>query len=225
MASGNESTTAAAAELPLAFLRAKGLNATERASSDHPAVNVPIGELVSVLGHLKTEQAFDMLMDLTAIDWAEGASPRFTVVYHLYSTTRNAYVRVAADCASNTEPSSPSVASLWPGANWHERECYDLMGVKFTGHPDLRRILMWEGFPHHPLRKDFPLAGIETALPDEEVGSETGTRVLAAPMAGGPFVAAPGEINLTEAEPRAKDESWADRRPRPDQGGLRQVKE
>lgn len=225
MASGNESTSTTATELPLAFLRGKNLAATERASSDHPAVDVPVGEVVAALGYLKSEQGFDMLMDLTAIDWAECASPRFTVVYHLYSTTRNVYVRVAANCASDTEPSAPSVVSLWPGANWHERECFDLMGVKFVGHPDLRRILMWDEYPYHPLRKDFPLAGIETALPDADVTAETGTRVLSAPMAGGPFVATSGEINLTEAEPRAKDESWADRRPRPDQEGLKQVRE
>ena len=83
MASGNESTSTTATELPLAFLRGKNLAATERASSDHPAVDVPVGEVVAALGYLKSEQGFDMLMDLTAIDWAEGASPRFTVVYHL----------------------------------------------------------------------------------------------------------------------------------------------
>ena len=83
---------------------------------------------------------------------------------------------------------------------------------------------MWDGYPYHPLRKEFPLAGIEVPLPDSEVGVETGAAVIAAPMAGGPFVASPGEINLTEAEPRAKDESWSDRRPRPDQTGLKQFK-
>ena len=85
------------------------------------------------------------------------------------------------------------------------------MGITFTDHPDLRRILMWDGYPYHPLRKDFPLAGIETALPDIEVAEETGAAVLPAPMMGGPFVASSGEMNLTEAEPRAKDESWNER--------------
>ncbi|MEY2882227.1 MAG: hypothetical protein RLZZ15_4607, partial [Verrucomicrobiota bacterium] len=161
----------------------------------------------------------------TAVDWAEGVSPRFTVVYHLFSTTSHNYLRVAANCASDTEPAVPSVVSLWAGANWHERECFDMFGITFTGHPDLRRILMWDGYPYHPLRKDFPLAGIETVLPDAEIAAETKTTVVAAPMAGGPFVAAPGEINMTEAEPRAKDESWADRHARPDQTPLRQVKD
>lgn len=210
----------------LTALKARFPQATDRVSSDHPAVNVPIGELVAVLRHLRDDAGFDLLMDVTAIDWAEGASPRFTVVYHVMrSTQAGAYVRVAANCASDTDPVAPSVVDLWAGANWHERECYDMFGIKFEGHPDLRRILMWDGYPYFPLRKEFPLAGIEVPLPDAEIGEETGTTVVAAPMAGGPFVASPGEVNLTEAEPRAKDESWADRRPQPGQTGLKQVKE
>jgi len=211
----------------LRFLRSKNLSASPRASIDHPAFDVPVGEVVTALRCLRDERAFDLLMDITAIDWAESASPRFTVVYHLLSTTRpGTYVRIAANCGgTEIEPTAPSVVSLWPGANWHERECFDMFGIKFEGHPDLRRILMWDSYPYHPLRKDFPLAGIEVPLHDAEVGAETGTTVVAAPMAGGPFVAATGEINLTEAEPRAKDESWADRRPQPGQSELRQVKE
>ena len=206
-------------------LKEKFQQVTDRPSADHPAVNAPMSELVAVLRCLRDDLAFDMLMDVTAIDWAEGASPRFTLVYHLYSTTRADYVRVAANCASDAEPVAPSIVPLWPGANWHERECYDMFGIKFTGHPDLRRILMWDGYPYHPLRKEFPLAGIEAPLHDPEIGAETGTTVIAAPMAGGPFVTSSGEINLTEAEPRAKDQSWSDRGARPDQTALRQVKE
>ena len=208
-------------------LKAKFPQATDRASADHPAVNVPLADLVAALRYLRDEWAFDLLMDATAIDWAEGASPRFTVVYHLLSSTRaGSYVRVAAPCAgTEAKPTAPSVVDVWPGANWHERECYDLMGVTFEGHPDLRRILMWDGYPYHPLRKEFPLAGIETDLPVADIAEATGTRVIAAPMAGGPFVASPGEVNLTEAEPRAKDESWADRTARPDQTPLRQMKD
>ena len=208
-------------------LKEKFPQITDRVSSDHPAVNVPLGDLVAVLKCLRDEFAFDLLMDVTAIDWAEGASPRFTVVYHLLSTTRTGtYIRVAANCAgTDAEPTAPSVVGLWPGANWHERECFDMFGIRFEGHPDLRRILMWDGYPYFPLRKEFPLAGIETDLPVADIAEETGTKVIAAPMAGGPFVASPGEVNLTEAEPRAKDESWSDRRARPDQTELRQVKE
>jgi NADH-quinone oxidoreductase subunit C len=150
------------------------------------------------------------------VDWSVGASPRFTVVYHLFSTAGHDYVRVAADCADDAAPEVPSATGLWPGANWHEREAYDMFGIRFAGHPDLRRILMWDGYPHFPLRKDFPLAGIETPLPTRGRGRDQDRRERRAddgrPVRG----PAPGEINLTEAEPRAKDESWTERRPKPE---------
>src|SRR4051812_16889312 len=111
-------------------LKEKFPQVTDRASLDHPAFNVPVGDLLLVLTDLRDREGFDFLVDVTAIDWAEGASPRFTVVYHLFSTTSHRYVRIAANCASDTEPSAPSVVALWPAANWHERECFDLLGVK-----------------------------------------------------------------------------------------------
>ncbi len=197
-------------------LREKFPQVSPRASLDHPAVNVPAADVVAVLKYLRDEFAFDLLTDLTAIDWAEGATPQFTVVYHLLSTTRHVYLRVAADCTDNVAPAVPSVVELWPGANWHEREAFDMFGIQFTGHPDLRRILMWDGYPYHPLRKEFPLAGIETVLPDAEISEETKTKVIAAPMVGGPFVASSGEMSMTEAEPAAKDESWSERREKPE---------
>ncbi|PTX95784.1 NADH-quinone oxidoreductase subunit C [Opitutus sp. ER46] len=207
-------------------LKEKFPQATARPSVDHPAFNVPIADVPAVLAFLRDELAFELLMDVTAIDNGEHSSPRFTVVYHVLSVTHpGAYLRIAADCANDAEPTAPSVVALWAGANWHEREVYDMFGIKFTGHPDLRRILMWDGYPYHPLRKEFPLAGIETDLPVEDIAEETGTKVIAAPMQGGPFVASPGEINLTEAEPRAKDETWSDRRAKPGHSELRQVKE
>lgn len=196
-------------------LKEKFPQATTRPSLDWPAINVPAADIVAVLKYLRDECAFDFLTDLTAIDWAEGASPRFTVVYHLYSTTQPGYLRVAADCTNDAEPTIATVVPLWAGANWHERECFDMFGIKFVDHPDLRRILMWDEYPYHPLRKEFPLAGIETPLPDAEISAETGTKVIAAPMMGGPFVASPGELNLTEAEPRAKDEAWSEKNEKP----------
>jgi len=108
----------------------------------------------------------------------------------------------------------PSATGLWPGANWHEREAYDMFGIGFEGHPDLRRILMWDGYPYFPLRKDFPLAGLETALPDSAVAEETGAKVMPAPYMGGPFVAAAGRP-MDEAEPRAKDQSWSEQQEKP----------
>lgn len=194
-------------------LKEKFPQVTERPSLDHPAFNVPPGDVLAVLTHLRDAGGFDMLVDLTAIDWAEGAAPRFTVVYHLLSTTAHHYIRIATDCTGpDAEPVAPSAVNIWPAANWHEREAYDMFGIKFASHPDLRRILMWDGYPYFPLRKEFPLAGIETALPDAEIQAETPARVIAAPMVGGPFVASSGEMNLTEAEPRAKDESWNEAR-------------
>src|SRR3954465_14848490 len=162
-------------------------SALPRASLDCPAFNIPAAEALALLQHLRDTQGYDFLMDVTGIDWSAEVSPRFTVVWHLYSSTKHTYVRVAADCPSDAEPAVPSMTSLWPGADWHERETYDMFGIKFTGHPDLRRILMWDAYPYFPLRKEFPLAGIETPLRDAEVSEETGTKVIAATMAGGAF--------------------------------------
>ncbi len=187
----------------------------ERPTGDHPAFSMPAGDVSTVLKHLRDSLRFDFLTDLTAIDNGESASPRFTIVYHLYSTTGRTYLRLTADCTNDNDPSIASVTPLWPGADWLEREVYDMFGITFAGHPDLRRILMWDGYPYHPLRKEFPLAGIETELPDPEVVAATGTPVLAAPMMGGPFVAGSGELNLSDAEPRAKDESWSEKNPKP----------
>ena len=182
-------------------------SALPRASLDCPAFNSSAAEVAAVLKYLRDAQGFDFLTDLTAIDWTAEKSPRFTVIWHLYSSEQHRYVRVAADCTTATEPVMPSVTGLWAGADWHERECYDMFGIIFTGHPDLRRILMWDGYPYFPLRKEFPLAGLPAALPDAEISAETGAGVIAAPMAGGPFVATPGQP-MSAAEPRAKDEAW-----------------
>lgn len=190
-------------------------SATPRASADCPAFNVPAGEAIGLLQHLRDAQAYDFLMDVTAIDWSEEKSPRFTVVWHLYSSTKHTYVRVAADCAAAVEPAMPTATGLWPGADWHERETYDMFGIKFTGHPDMRRILMWDEYPFFPLRKEFPLAGMPTDLNDAEIAAEVKEGVIAAPMAGGPFVATPGEP-MSEAEPRAKDEAWNEQREKPE---------
>jgi NADH-quinone oxidoreductase subunit C len=89
------------------------------------------------------------------------------------------------------------VTTVWRTANWHEREIYDMMGVRFRGHPDLRRILMWEGYPYHPLRKDFPLAGKPTDLPEVAF-------TKSAPLEGGPFVTVSGCKDSTVREPRSR---------------------
>jgi NADH-quinone oxidoreductase subunit C len=86
------------------------------------------------------------------------------VVYHLYSLQHTTYVRLKVRVDEN-DLTVPSVAGLWASANWHERETYDMFGIKFTGHPDLRRMYMPEEFEYHPLRKDFPLMGIPDSIP------------------------------------------------------------
>ena len=100
---------------------------------------------------------FDMLTDLTAVDYLP-AEPRFQVVYNLYSFANNRRVRIKVPLALND--TIATVEGVWKAANWLEREVYDLFGIVFDGHSDLRRILLWDGYVGHPLRKDFPLHGI-----------------------------------------------------------------
>ena len=102
---------------------------------------------------------FVSFIDLTAVDYPTRV-PRFDVVTHLLSPKYNRRIRVKVG-AEEDQPVA-SLISLYPSANWYEREVYDLFGVLFSGHPDLRRILTWEGFHGHPLRKDFPLEGVDT---------------------------------------------------------------
>lgn len=185
-----------------------------RPGGDCPSFNCAPENVVTVLRRLRDEWEYDMLMDVTAIDNGVEASPRFTVVYHVYSTIEHGYVRLAADLESDEEPACPSVVELWAGADWHERETYDMFGIRFEGHPDLRRILMWEGYPHYPLRKDFPLAGIEEELPAPDVAERTDAKVLPAPMMGGPFHSR-HEGAMSKSEPRARDESWTEVREKP----------
>ena len=181
---------------------------SERESSDWPAVQCPQDRIISFLQHLKEDADYDFLADLTAIDHFE-ARPRFEVVYHLYSTERHEYIRVATACNGEAEPSCLSVVSLWATADWHEREAYDMFGIRFEGHPDLRRILMWDGYPYFPLRKEFPLAGKEVEVPSPDLEETTGVRVAPAPMMGGPFHATQTGA-MSKREPRADDESWTE---------------
>jgi NADH-quinone oxidoreductase subunit C len=102
-----------------------------------------------------TELLYNFMMDLTAVDYL-GRDPRFEVVYHLYSLTFNRRFRLKTRI-SELDSSVDSIVSLWPSANWFEREAYDLYGITFNGHPELRRILLYEDFKGHPLRKDYPI--------------------------------------------------------------------
>ena len=120
-------------------------------------------KILDVCSFAKKQLGFDFLVDITSVD-NYGEDPRWTVVYHLRSVTNNVELRLKTD-VSEEKSELPSVLPVWRTANWHEREIYDMMGIRFTGHPDLRRILMWEGYPYFPLRKDFPLAGTTVGMP------------------------------------------------------------
>ena len=186
-----------------------------RESLDHPALNLSsTGQLAPLAQTLRKQYGFDLLVDISGVDWHE-QSPRFSVVYHFYSTTGHRYLRIVLDCPDDAAPEVPSLAAIYPTADWHERETYDMFGIRFTDHPDLRRILMWEKYPYFPLRKDFPLAGIETELPDAETNEELKAGMISAPMMGGPFTA-PNKTFLSESEPRAKDQSWSEKKPKPE---------
>jgi NADH-quinone oxidoreductase subunit C len=137
----------------------------------------------------------DYLVDITSID-NYGEDPRWTVVYNLRAIGNGAEIRLKTDLFEE-KSELPSVLPIWRTANWHEREIYDMMGIRFSGHPDLRRILMWEGYPYHPLRKDFPLAGKPTELPGVVFTKVT-------PMEGGPFVTLPSSSDSIAREPRVR---------------------
>jgi NADH-quinone oxidoreductase subunit C len=111
-------------------------------------------QIEAVMRFLRDEADFDMLTDLTAVDYL-GRTPRFEVVYHLFATGTNQRVRIKARVAEEAAEIA-SVVALYASANWMEREVFDLYGIRFDGHPDLRRILLYEEFEGHPLRKDYP---------------------------------------------------------------------
>ena len=152
-------------------------------------------DLREVTKFCRDELSFDYLIDVTSID-NFGQEPRFEIVYELYSMALAIHLRlklrVSEDvCAVDT------ISDIWPTANWHEREIYDMMGIKFNGHPDLRRILMWDGYPFFPLRKEFPLEGLPSDMPDVAFSE-------VAPMEGGPFVTMPSTATAKDREPRAR---------------------
>jgi NADH-quinone oxidoreductase subunit C len=131
-------------------------------------VDVDAEKIVEIVKHLRDDPAlrFVNITDVTAVDYPE-REKRFDVVYHFLSPTLNARIRLRAAADENTQV--PSIIEVFPGSDWFERETYDLYGVIFTGHPDMRRLLTDYGFDGHPLRKDFPLTGfVEVRYDDEE---------------------------------------------------------
>lgn len=152
-------------------------------------------KIVEVCEFAKTKLGFSYLVDISSLD-NYGEDPRWTMVYELRNLTNNSELRIKTD-VSEEKSELPSVLDVWATANWHEREIYDMMGIRFRGHPDLRRILMWEGYPYFPLRKDFPLAGKPTDVPEVAF-----TRI--SPMEGGPFVTLPSSGDAISREPRVR---------------------
>jgi len=152
-------------------------------------------DLREVAKFCRDEMSLDYLIDISSVDNL-GEEPRFEVVYELYSMTLAIHLRIKLAvseevCAVNT------VSDIWPTADWHEREIYDMMGIRFNNHPDLRRILMWDGYPFFPLRKDFPLAGKPSEMPDVAFTKP-------APLEGGPFVTIAGGKDTIAREPRVR---------------------
>jgi len=163
------------------------------------SVTVELADLRAVMEYCYNKLELNFLLDVSSVD-NSGEEPRFMMVYELTKVDDSVHLRVKAPVTEKEAEDAvvPTVSDIWATANWHEREVYDMMGIRFAGHPDLRRILMWEGYPYHPLRKEFPLAGLPTDLP--EVAS-TGV----APMADGPFVTSSGAVSRVDAEPRARN--------------------
>ncbi len=156
---------------------------------------IAASDLREIAKFCRDELSFDYLIDVTSID-NFGEEPRFEIVYELYSMPLAVHLRLKLKVPE--EPVAiDTISDIWPTANWHEREIYDMMGIKFNGHPDLRRILMWDGYPFFPLRKDFPLEGLPSEMPDVAFTKVT-------PMEGGPFVTRPSTATSKDREPRAR---------------------
>ena len=152
-------------------------------------------KIAEVCAFAKAQLGFDYLLDVSSVD-NYGDDPRWTLVYELYGTAHHAHLRLKTD-VSEEKSELPTVTGVWRTADWHEREIYDMMGIRFRGHPDLRRILMWEGYPYFPLRKDFPLAGKPSEMPDVAFSKS-------APLEGGPFVTVAGGRDSMAREPRVR---------------------
>jgi NADH-quinone oxidoreductase subunit C len=157
-------------------------------------------KIVDVCSYAKSI-GYNYLVDISSVD-NYGGDPRWTVVYHLRAIDNGGEICLKTDVGEE-KSELPTVLPVWRTANWHEREIYDMMGIRFSGHPDLRRILMWEGYPYFPLRKDFPLAGKPSDLPGVAFTKVT-------PLEGGPFVTLPTSSDSIAREPRVRTPEGAE---------------
>ena len=162
---------------------------------DECTLRIQASALRDICLHARDTLGFNYLIDLSSVDHF-GNEPRYEVVYELYSMKDCVHLRLKIS-VSEDDCTVPTVSDIWPTADWHEREVYDMMGIQFSNHPDLRRILMWDGYPYHPLRKDFPLQGKQSDLPGVAFTEP-------APLAGGPFVTVPTDGTTQVREPRAR---------------------
>jgi NADH-quinone oxidoreductase subunit C len=162
---------------------------------DETTYTIVASDLREIAKFCCDELAFDYLLDITSID-NFGEDPRFEIVYELYSMPHAVHLRLKLQVSEDVG-AVDTVSDIWSTANWHEREIYDMMGIRFNGHPGLRRILMWDGYPFFPLRKDFPLEGLPSEMPDVAFTKIT-------PLEGGPFVTVPSTATSKDREPRAR---------------------
>jgi NADH-quinone oxidoreductase subunit C len=169
---------------------------SEKEFRGEQSLSVKMESLRDICKFCRAELGFDYLLDISSVDHF-GDYPRFELVYELYSMAGGIHLRLKTLVPDEDTPVAPTIADIWPTADWHEREVYDMMGIRFDGHPDLRRILMWEGYPYFPLRKDFPLEGKPSEVADVAFSD-------VAPLAGGPFVTAPTDGTTEVREPRAR---------------------
>jgi NADH-quinone oxidoreductase subunit C len=132
---------------------------------DELTLEIAPARIIPVCRFLKEGQQFMRLADVTAVDW-QAQEPRYEVVYHLHSVERNTRLRLKCRLPGEA-PEIDSVTSVWRSANWYEREIFDLFGIAFRNHPDLRRIMMPEDWEGHPLRKDYPIHGYKYSYKDE----------------------------------------------------------
>jgi len=162
MATANEILSVLTARFPDLSLDIKPLLMRGEDPGDQFFVRVEPTNLIEVMTFLRDDPAtkFEQLIDLTCVDYLNfpDATDRYGIVYSLLSHTHNHRLWIKA-FVNDPAPSIPSVVSIWKGADWMEREVYDMFGIVFENHPDLRRILTWDGFKAHPLRKDYPLRG------------------------------------------------------------------
>jgi len=158
------------------------------------AVELKPEVLADAAKFLRDEAGYNLPVDVMAVDF-ESSEPRYLVLWEIMSTELSTNLRLR--CRTTEDQAEvPTLCHLYPGMNWMEREVYDMSGVSFAGHPDLRRILMWPGYPYHPLRKEFPLEGKTSEEPGFAFSNP-------APLEGGPFHAAPDAEHAHEREPRS----------------------